>query len=194
MKELEIEFKNLLKEDEYRELNDAFFNNANITVQKNFYIDTKDLELRAHKMLLRVRVIDDAEVMTLKVPTERGVLEFHGELNIGVEEGTHIHADLIPNIILEEFKLREFSMQDVYVHGSLETRRQEVEYKDGLLVLDESTYLDQKDFELEYEVNDYDLGETHFLNLLESFNIERAEEVTKSERFYKRLSEVKKEQ
>lgn len=194
MKELEIEFKNLLEEADYIKLKDAFFSTVEATVQQNYYVDTKDLNLKAHKVLLRIRVIDDKKVMTLKVPTDRGVMEFHGEINFAIQEKTAIPASSIPTIITEELKSRGIEVEDVYVYGLLETNRQETEYKNGLLVLDKSRYLDQEDFELEYEVRDYDQGETHFLNLLEHYNIDRKEEITKSERFYNRLSELKKEQ
>lgn len=194
MKELEIEFKNILAEADYQTLQDLYFQNIKPVVQKNYYIDTKALDLRENRMLLRVREKNGGQVMTLKVPTDRGVLEFHGEVDVDVTEGAEISAGVIPSIIIEEFRSRNIEVDNVYVYGVLETKRQETDYKNGLLVLDHSNYLGQEDFELEFEVSDYDRGETDFLNLLESHQIERRTEVTKSGRFYARLSELKKEQ
>ena len=98
MKELEIEFKNILAEADYQTLQDLYFQNIKPVVQKNYYIDTKTLDLRENRMLLRVREKNGGQVMTLKVPTDRGVLEFHGEVDVDVTEGAEISAGVIPSI------------------------------------------------------------------------------------------------
>lgn len=193
MKELEIEFKNLLSKTQFLYLKDTYFKGVSSKVQRNYYIDTEDFKLGSQPMLLRVREINGSQMMTLKVPTNKGVLEFHGEVAVNVEDGARITRDMIPTIILEELKTYDIEINEGYVYGCLLTERFETQYKDGLLVLDKSTYLGKTDYELEYEVSDYNFGETHFFNLLEASNIERVEEVTKIERFYKRLYELKKE-
>ena len=47
------------------------------------------------------------------------------------------------------------NINDLRVITDLTTKRAEVDYQDGLLVLDKSFYGESIDFELEYEVKDY---------------------------------------
>lgn len=51
MKHLEIELKTLLKKDEYNRLKGQF-TDVTPVLQKNYYIDTPDFELRLSKDLL----------------------------------------------------------------------------------------------------------------------------------------------
>ena len=50
------------------------------------------------------------------------------------------------------------------------TERLEVEFQNELLVLDKSQYFDKTDYELEFEVNDYQIGFEKFQNLLKQFD------------------------
>ena len=55
----------------------------------------------------------------------------------------------------------------------IETIRYELPYKSGLLVVDKTTFLnDIVDYELEFEVKDYNIGLEEFKTLLSEFNIE----------------------
>lgn len=194
MKELEIEFKNLLSEADYNMLYEAYFKDSDVIRQTNYYIDTESLSLRKNTLLLRVRSKNGAQEMTLKVPNARGVMEFHGEIDIDLAEGVKVDAGDIPEIILDELAAHQIDVTDVYIFGALTTYRREVPYQDGILTLDKNEFLDAVDHELEYEVADYDRGETHFFNLLEEFDIIRQTEMTKSERFYNRLYTIKDEE
>ena len=51
------------------------------------------------------------------------------------------------------------------------TERLEVEFQNELLVLDKSQYFDKTDYELEFEVNDYQIGFEKFQNLLKQFDL-----------------------
>ena len=51
MKHLEIELKTLLKKDEYNRLKDQF-TGVTPVLQKNYYIDTPDFELREKKVAM----------------------------------------------------------------------------------------------------------------------------------------------
>lgn len=191
MKELEIEFKNMLSGREYERLQEKYFSDAQPVVQTNFYIDTPNLAMRQNMFLLRIRDAEGNQVMTLKEPTEKGVMEYHGEVAGDLNFDRNIRRDELPDIIQDELERLGIDAAHLKIYGALSTERREVPYKDGVLVLDRNSFLDQEDFELEYEVDNYDKGETHFIRLLEESGIERRKEITKSERFYNKLSSIR---
>lgn len=193
MPELEIEFKNLLTAGEHDTLYNTFFKAEEKQSLLNYYIDTDNLDLRKNTLLLRIRVTKGAQMMTLKAPTEKGILEFNAEVDYDLKTVETLSSEDLPEIITHELKTRNIDVDDLIIYGSLTTERFETDYKDGLLVLDQSAFLDTRDFEIEYEVTDYDQGETRFDLLLEEYEIERRPEVTKSERFYQVLRKEKDE-
>ncbi len=193
MPELEIEFKNLLTADEHHTLYHTFFKTEEKQSLLNYYIDTENLDLRKNTLLLRIRVTAGEQMMTLKAPTEKGILEFNAEVDYDLSTARKMSHNDLPEIITHELKTRNIDVDDLIIYGSLTTERFETGYKDGLLVLDQSSFLGTQDFEIEYEVTDYDQGETRFDNLLESYKIERRPEMTKSERFYQVLRKEKDE-
>ncbi|WP_411843649.1 CYTH domain-containing protein [Salinicoccus sp. HZC-1] len=191
MKELEIEFKNMLSGEEYGRLQEKYFSKAQRIVQTNFYIDTPDLDMRQNRLLLRIRDTEGKQMMTLKEPTEKGVMEYHGEVPSDLNFDRNIRRDELPEIIRGELERFNIDATQLKIYGALSTERREVPYENGLLVLDRNTFLDEEDFELEFEVDNYDKGETHFLGLLEAHDIERREEITKSQRFYNKLESIR---
>ena len=193
MPELEIEFKNLLTAKEHDTLYNTFFKAEEKQSLLNYYIDTENLDLRKNTLLLRIRVTSGKQMMTLKAPTEKGILEFNAEVDYDLKTVERLSHDDLPEIITHELKTRNIDVDELIIYGSLATERFETDYKDGLLVLDRSSFLDTNDFEIEYEVTDYDQGETRFDHLLQEYEIERRPEVTKSERFYQVLRKEKDE-
>lgn len=191
MKELEIEFKNMLSGQEYGRLEEKYFSSQKPVVQTNFYIDTPDLDMRKNRILLRIRDAEGVQMMTLKEPTEKGVMEYHGEVSGELNFDRDIRPGELPEIIREELARYDIDISQLKIYGALSTERRQVPYREGLLVLDRNTFLDEEDFELEYEVDNYDKGETRFLHLLEDAGIERRGEVTKSERFYNKLASIR---
>lgn len=191
MKELEIEFKNMLSGQEYGRLEEKYFSSQKPVVQTNFYIDTPDLDMRKNRILLRIRDAEGVQMMTLKEPTEKGVMEYHGEVSGELNFDRDIRPGELPEIIREELARYDIDISQLKIYGALSTERRQVPYREGLLVLDRNTFLDEEDFELEYEVDNYDKGETRFLHVLEDAGIERRGEVTKSERFYNKLASIR---
>jgi uncharacterized protein YjbK len=72
----------------------------------------------------------------------------------------------------------------IYFFGTLTTKRTEWEYKDGLLVLDFSSYLNTNDYELEYEVINREIGYETFIELLSTLQIPIRKTDNKIMRFY----------
>jgi uncharacterized protein YjbK len=184
--EIEIEFKNILTHDEYTQLVSAFLlDTDSFNLQENHYFDTKTFELKKKGSALRIRLKNEEYILTLKQPAEVGLLESHQPL--AKEEALSIirgelfingdMVDLIKKLGINPHELRCF--------GSLETKRSEVIYKEGTLVLDHSYYLGMEDYEVEYEVADHKQGHEDFLQLLNTFKIPLRKTDNKIQRFYR---------
>ena len=166
-KELEIEFKNLLTEQEYRKLLEQFgYTTADARTQTNHYFDTADFRLRARNSALRIRQKGAAYECTLKIPAENGYYEITDPLNLQqAENAIDGHGFESPEVsaALTEIGI---SFEKLVLLGNLTTHRIEFPYKNGLLVLDHSEYHGTEDFEVEYEVQEFLEGEENFEALL----------------------------
>ncbi len=192
MIETEIEFKNLITSDQFKQIRDSLFIDITPFYQTNFYIDTEDLQIRKNILMLRVRELEDRFVLTLKVPNEAHIItEYHQILDESVLEKTNIDESDLGADIINVLKERNIDTNALKIQGQLETIRYERTYKNGLLMLDESQYFGETDYELEYEAKNVSDGKVVFNEILDHYDIQRTEEVVKSERFYKKLVERK---
>lgn len=70
-----------------------------------------------------------------------------------------------------------------YLTSVIVTFRKEKKLQTGLLVLDKTIFLNNKeDYELEFEVNDYEWGQESFKNLLKELSINYKKSVPKIKR------------
>jgi uncharacterized protein YjbK len=183
---IEIEFKNMLTKIEYESFLRYFkISQTQIFSQENHYFDTPDFALKSNDSALRIRKKGGTYEMTLKQPADVGLLETNQV--IGEEEVLMaIHQGILPTGIIQPLiEDYQISFSTIEYFGSLITERVELEYKQGLLVLDHSIYLSKEDYELEYEVEDYQIGEKIFLELLKQFKIPSRKTENKIVRFYK---------
>ncbi|WP_347861169.1 CYTH domain-containing protein [Salimicrobium sp. PL1-032A] len=183
--EIEIEFKNLLTEEEYlRMLEDLPFDKHTFTEQTNYYFETEDMLLKENGAALRIRHKGDTWTMTLKQPHPEGLLETHDT----IDEQT---ADLwIQNKGEEQTntskQLKEMGIKinNLRFLGSLTTRRREIDYKNTTVTLDFSRYFQVQDYELEIEAMSKSEGESVFAELLHRYSIPERETKNKIRRFY----------
>jgi uncharacterized protein YjbK len=183
--EVEIEFKNLLTKEEYFSLLDYFkVNESLFAFQENHYFDTNNFALKDRQSALRIRSKQDAYTLTLKTPLEEGLLETNQTLQ--KEEAEALLNDGVFPFGEVNDTLQSLGIPTKRLHyfGTLTTKRAEIEYKNGLLVFDASFYMNVEDYELEYEVKDYDAGQKRFLSLLEERNIPTRKTENKIKRFY----------
>lgn len=171
-KELEIEFKNLLIPEEYTRLM-ALFGYAPEDAKKqiNYYFDTADFRLRQQNSALRIRKKRDGYECTLKTPAENGHYEITDALAPQQAEeliGLRSFAALEVASVLKEL---DIFPEELKLLGKLTTYRIEFPYKEGLLVFDHSEYLGTDDFEVEYEVPDYEEGKKIFEAFLQEQDI-----------------------
>lgn len=163
MLEIEIEYKQLLTEDEYLKLKKYFESkNAILKKQENYYFDNELLTLANEKRMLRIRVKDNSYLLCLKTKRVNDILEN----NIEVSEQTFNKILDNPNLLNEYYKDLP---GDLNLLGVLKTTR--LEFSDnGNYCLDKSEYYDCLDYEIEYEALDYESEET-FEKFLKNHNI-----------------------
>ncbi|MEH7385041.1 CYTH domain-containing protein [Bacillus sp. JJ1521] len=189
--ELEIEFKNILSDDEYHRLLSAFsIDDDKKVIQENFYFDTAEFSLKNLGAALRIREKKGIYTLTLKQPVERGLLETHQVLTMEEAKQMLDGGPIIDGDVSTILKTLSINPMDVTFFGSLKTKRAEVEYKNGLLVLDKSYYLNSSDFEVEYEVTDEVIGKVIFKELLNQYNIPLRKTDNKIRRFYNRKKQL----
>ena len=186
MKHLEIELKTLLKKEEYDHLKEQF-SHIQPVLQKNYYIDTPDFQLREKKVAMRIRTFADWAELTLKVPQTVGNMEYNQALSL--EEATKcLESGKLPQgMILEELLSRGITPRDWTVLGCLTTIRYEKETSIGLMALDQSHYFDIVDYELELEVENGDQGKLDFKDFLEANGIHYQKAPSKLVRFIENM-------
>lgn len=180
----EIEFKQLLSQSQYQSIYNKYFPEMQPFSQTNYYIDTEQFDLRSHKSALRIRVKDDYYEMTLKVPAEVGLMEYNFETHVIPELNKELVANDLPLEITEQLNKMNVDVNQLVILGALTTSRLEKEVQGNLLVLDKSDYLNYQDYELEYEVEDYDDGLIQFKMILEAFDIKHETPENKVQRFF----------
>ncbi|MFC3928959.1 CYTH domain-containing protein [Streptococcus caprae] len=168
---LEIEYKTLLTKDEYNRLS-TFFQHVKPITQTNYYFDSSDFTLKAHRMSLRIRTFKNKAELTLKIPEEVGNLEYNQDLTLEqakmIIKGSPLPEGRIKQILLEE----TINISSLHVLGNLTTIRRESQTKIGLMALDYNQYADIKDYELELEVTDPEQGKRDFDNFLSEHGID----------------------
>ena len=186
MKHLEIELKTLLKKDEYNRLKNQFTSITPI-LQKNYYIDTPDFELREKKVAMRIRTFEDWAELTLKVPQSVGNMEYNQTLQLKDAEDYLSKEELPQGLVLDELSKHGIQNKKWQVLGCLTTLRYEMKTAIGLMALDESHYFDMTDYELELEVEDHEQGKQDFQQFLEENQISYQKAPSKLVRFVKSI-------
>jgi len=193
-KEIEIEYKNLLTNNEFELLKNRFtISQEDFISQENHYFDTLTFSLKAHQSALRIRKKQDKYILTLKQPLKQGLLETHQ--SITKEQA----AFLLNGGSLQQI---DGEIQDALIHmgidpaaikylGCLKTDRAEVKDGENLLVLDHSFYLNHEDYELEYEVKEPIQGKQRFLEILKQNDIPIRPTKNKILRFFQTKLEMR---
>ncbi|WNS77560.1 CYTH domain-containing protein [Bacillus sp. DTU_2020_1000418_1_SI_GHA_SEK_038] len=182
---IEIELKNILTKNEFNKLkNYLHFNDENFFTQENHYFDTKDFALKKAGCALRIRTKNNRFELTLKQPYRDGLLETNENITEEMAENMfHSGKIMVESIrlLIEEMNI---DPNLIKYFGSLTTNRAETDYKDGLIVLDHSFYLNKEDFEIEYEVSNREKGMEVFSALLLHLEIPIRKTDNKIMRFY----------
>lgn len=193
--QIEIEFKNMLSEKEFLRLIEAFqLKEDSLVTQLNYYFDTPDFLLKSHHAALRIREKEKRFELTLKEPLDEGLLETTELLdNETALNFIHQNGRFPPGEVLNQLQKYLLDIRNIQCFGFLRTDRVELDYEGGVLVLDKSSYFQKVDYELEYEVTDYQAGKVIFRELLDSYNIPSRPAENKIMRFYKESLRVRRE-
>ncbi len=148
---IEIEAKTLLTKEEYNKTLAHFkLDVADGYIQKNYYIETKNQDLRKLGISLRIRKLN-GYVMTLKLPMAEGLLEKSQNLTSD-QFSDFQNRGVFPDGDISKFiEGLYIDLKYLEIIASLSTLRIEVEYEDLTLAIDENRYGDIQDYELEME-------------------------------------------
>ncbi|PFG07028.1 CYTH domain-containing protein [Bacillus sp. es.034] len=183
--EIEIEFKNLVTEEEFTRLTSHFhINEEDFISQDNHYFDTPDYQLKEKQSALRIREKNGTYTLTLKTPLKEDLLETNQPLSINQSESLIKEGIFPKGEVRDVLKSLSIPYESLQHFGTLSTSRAEIPYRGGLLVFDQSSYLQKEDYELEYEVKERTSGKAIFLELLKHHQIPLRQTDNKIKRFY----------
>jgi uncharacterized protein YjbK len=142
---LEIEYKTLIHEAQYRLLLKSFPFGHSFT-QTNVYYDTSLNQFKAINVSCRIRSVNNTHELTFKVPTKQGKLEYNFSVSLN-------DSSVFNRMDITQF-MDSLNIQDTLIkQGQLITQRCTLQRAYGELCLDKNTYNGRVDYELEYEVD-----------------------------------------
>lgn len=165
MNHLEIEYKTLLSKAEFHKIEQEL-QHIPLVSQTNYYFDTVDFQLKAHRMSLRIRTYQDRAEMTLKTPEKVGNFEYNQALTLEQAKALRTHFNPPAGQIKDLLDKTSVALKDVVLLGHLHTERREIQTKIGLMALDYNVYAGLEDYELELEVTDAKQGKADFETFL----------------------------
>lgn len=174
---LEIEFKNLLSKESFYKLCTMFnLQVESFVLQKNTYFDFKEI-LADQLMALRVRERQGEFIITLKqkaVQSQHAQIEITEPFDYTIEELMTMPTQVLPKAIINHLAMEQITLEKLHVIGKIDTLRKELEYQKGILCLDYNRFNgEDEDYEIEYEYDSINDGETIFDNFLLQHNIPR---------------------
>lgn len=189
---IEIEYKILLTKDIFFQILKQYQSQIQKDyIQINYYFTHPILQQK--KYMLRIREKNHTFELTLKRPFNHHRLETNIMLTPKEKDAIFQHLP-ISNEIMDILKKENINPLELENQFSLTTHRYDIILPEGILSLDENTYLHQHDYELEFEVNDEKKGYQKFLDIISPFHLEYAQNCpSKIKRVFDALSTNKKE-
>jgi len=168
---IEIEAKVLLSKEDFEKVSEFLgADKLRRITQTNHYIDSKDEILREYGFGLRIREKDDF-TLTLKAPLAEGTLEKNQSITWKEYENL-LHRKTFPNGDIKEFlEMLGINVSTLMILSSLTTIRIVAIFEDEEIVLDQNSYDDTVDFELEAESTSIYLAETTLVKLCKAAEV-----------------------
>lgn len=164
---IEKEYKMLLNKEEYISL----LNNidSNTYKQANYYYSSS-----SKIASFRIREIENKYIFTLKVKEN----DYHREYEFEISDNS-LNDERISDLF------KEFNISEYRYVGELITYRTDLKLSKGIISLDKNEYLGVTDYEIEYELYNYQDGDnSELINLLKKCNIKYIPNtITKRKRF-----------
>lgn len=161
---IERELKLLIDEEVYNEILHSYDFQNPIT-QTNTYFDTKNQDVKKQRGAVRIRMIQDKKIFTLKIRKDEYThYEFEKEIN------TENIDDINDTEILNWFDQYQIP-KNLHPTASFTTLRYVYKFEHGELCLDKTDYKNHTDYEIEYEyTSDHD-GIHFFNSILEKYDL-----------------------
>ena len=188
---IEIEAKVILSRQDYKKVFDTLKTKITDThTQTNFYIDSQDRVLKKNDIALRIREYNRTYVLTCKTPLSEGLLEKNQELSEKVALEM-INLNRFPSGGIQDFlELLDIDVSNLEVLASLTTRRNELSIDSSKISLDENTYGNKVDYEIEVEDSAMKLAEDRIEEILKPLGITYSlNKVSKQMRSIKAITE-----
>lgn len=183
---IEIEYKQMVDNAQYLKVKSYLLANYNVQTieQTNHYFVDNDGELAQREMALRIREKNGTYEICLKAAGAQAILE----KNIII---TKVEFDKImaqPNRLNQYYDELAYDLRYV---GQLHTKRLETQWQGNTLCLDKSNYLNNEDYEIEFEAKDF--KQEQLLKVwLSDLDIKyKPNKLSKIGRFLKALNNVK---
>ena len=188
---IEIEAKALLTKKDYNKVLKHFrLDVVDGYIQKNYYIDTENKDLRKLGLSLRVRRLN-GYVISFKLPMAEGLLEKTQTLSREQFEDFETHGKFPEGDISDFIESLYISPSDLKIIATLTTLRIEQEYEDLTLAIDENRYGELQDCELEMEATSMKKAQYLLKKVCEEVGIDYKENlVSKQKRAMDALSAV----
>lgn len=185
----QVEFRTLLSKEEYTRLVAKFKNISKFDVQTNHYFDTSRFSLKASETSLRVRERDNVLEFTLKRKKGYNIQEYRQTITREEFNETKETGILPVGTVKNEVE-SIVANQKIENFMSLSTKRICFIYGNGVIFLDENSYLDVVDYELEYEAKTLHEGKEEFIQLVKDFQIKYRKTEKKIRRAYNALKKM----
>lgn len=153
----------------------------------NIYLDTKDNKIIKSKNMLRIRYFNNEEniELTLKIKGSNGDKEITQKIT-NIEMSTLVVNGIFPDGEVSYYLLnKKVNVNDIVPFATLKTKRLEIARGNSLLVIDENSYFDVIDYDIEVESNSMKTSKEEINKIALMFNIvNKNVYLTKSRRAY----------
>lgn len=145
---IEIEAKVLLSKKDYEKLLESITFDPKVKKQENFFLDSKERELKKYNIMVRLRKRDGYK-LTLKAPLSEGLLEKNQKIN-ETDAQKLIEKNVFPQGEIYDFlEMLHINISHLKILASLATERQETTFNGYPINISKNTYGKKVDYELE---------------------------------------------
>ena len=145
---IEIEAKVLLSKKDYEKLLESITFDPKVKKQENFFLDSKERELKKYNIMVRLRKRDGYK-LTLKAPLSEGLLEKNQKIN-ETDAQKLIEKNVFPQGEIYDFlEMLHINISQLKILASLATERQETTFNGYPINISKNTYGKKVDYELE---------------------------------------------
>lgn len=177
--EREFESKGLISEEQFKELL-IHLNPNEIREQKNIYLDTVDGYFKRDNSALRLRVINGKYIFSLKRQDVDGCTEWNQPLTkekmMSITESKSVN--------LQDFNCPQNDILENLIIIEISTTRYVCDFKGNTIELDQTTFNNTVDYEIEVEAEDLQTADQIMRNLRSEFSLDIKKSYPKIARYY----------